>query len=285
MPPPPHHAADVERYYEFIYRWTQLTNRFRAFNSADAYPIHRGLADPETGEFSTDTVHRMIAKSCPSPPGLRVLDAGCGYGGTCIAMHKLVGGIWDGITISRRQARIADRNIAALGLRDHVSVRVASFDSPQPHGYSGIIGIESLIHAMSPAATIRNLVPSLAPGGRFIIVDDMPVPDVPARLATDLKQFKAMWRCPVMPTAAEWARLLEAEGCPVEATVDLTPHMRPRSESDTVLAFNEVNRARRWRDRIGLRMVSDAQAGGLHLERLAREGAVQYVMIVARKRA
>ena len=35
--------------------------------------------------------------------------------------------------------------------------------------------------------------------------------------------------------------------------------------------------------RIGLKLVSDAQAGGLLLERLAREGAVQYAIIVARK--
>lgn len=40
---------------------------------------------------------------------------------------------------------------------------------------------------------------------------------------------------------------------------------------------------RRWRDRCGLRMVADAQAGGLLLERLARERVVRYVMIVARK--
>lgn len=281
--PPKQHAVDVERYYEFVYRWTQFTNRFKAFDVADAYPIHRALIDPETGDFSTDTIHRLIAKWCPAPPGLRVLDAGCGYGGTCIAMHKLVGGDWEGITISRRQARVAGRNIAALGLGDHVSVRVSSFDSPQPGGFTVVLGIESLIHSDDPAATIRNLAASLAPGGRFIIVDDMPAAAIPAHLAADLRQFKAMWRCPLMPAAADWERLLEAAGCRVEATLDLSPQMRPRSEPETVLALDEVRRSRRWRDRVGLKMVSDAQAGGLHLERLVREGAVRHVMIAAQK--
>ena len=41
---------------------------------------------------------------------------------------------------------------------------------------------------------------------------------------------------------------------------------------------------RRWRDRCGLRMVADAQVGGLLLERLARVGVVRYIMIVARKK-
>lgn len=279
------HVADVAKYYEFIYRWTQLTNRFGAFATAAAYPIHRGLIDPATGEFSTDTIHRRIALCCPTDGTLRALDAGCGYGGSCIALHKMLGGVWHGITISKRQVRVATANINALGVNRDVSVRLSSFDAPQPSGYTTVIGIESLIHSSAPAATIRNLVASLVPGGRLIVVDDMPVNIVPPGLADDVQRFKAMWRCPVMPTSAEWIKHIENAGCTIEAVEDLTPLMRPRPEEELVSALAEVDAKRHWRDRLGLKPVSDAQAGGLHLERLTREGGVQHVMIVARKLA
>lgn len=34
---------------------------------------------------------------------------------------------------------------------------------------------------------------------------------------------------------------------------------------------------------LGMRLVTDAQIGGLHLERLTRERAVRYVMIIGQK--
>ena len=110
------HSVDVERYYDFIYHWAQITNRFKAFSTAGAYAIHRGLVDPETGEFSTDTVHRLIERRVGVGSDVRALDAGCGYGGTCIELQKRIGGSWHGITISQRQVTVATRNIRALGL-------------------------------------------------------------------------------------------------------------------------------------------------------------------------
>ncbi len=277
------HTVDVERYYDYIHHWAQITNRFRAFSTAGAYPIHRGLIDAETGDFSTDTIHRLIARRVGVGADVRALDAGCGYGGTCIELHKLLGGSWHGITISERQVRVAMRNIAALGLADGIRITRASFDAALPQAYNLVYGIESLIHAPSPVETITNLAGALVPGGRFIIVDDMPRPGLPAHLATDLRQFKAQWRCPVMPSVVQWTCHLANAGCKIEEVVDLTQAMRPRSEPETVAALADVQKNRRWRDLVGLKLVSDAQAGGLLLERLAREGAVQYAMIVARK--
>jgi hypothetical protein len=87
-----------------------------------------------------------------------------------------------------------------------------------------------------------------------------------------------------MPTDRQWAQHLEAAGCAVEDVRDLSPQMSPRPEAEVAAELAVVARRRRWRDRLGLRLVSDAQAGGLLLERLTREGASRYTMIIARKR-
>jgi SAM-dependent methyltransferase len=278
------HLSRIERYYDFIYHWTQITNRFRAFAAPGCYAIHRGLVDPLTGEFSTSTVHRLIAERIPAGPDLKGLDAGCGYAGTMIELHKLLGGFWHGITISRRQVRVARRNIDRLGLQGSIQVSLRSFNHTlEEVAYDIVVGIESLIHSADPAVAVRSLASALDVDGRLIIVDDMPVADVPARLQDDLQAFKRSWRCPVMPGLEEWSDHLRNAGCEVVDVQDLTDLMRPRSASEAQAALDEVFRKRIWRDPIGLKLVSDAQEGGLRLERLASEGAVKYVMIVACK--
>ena len=277
-------TRDVSRYYDFLYLWSQITNRFRAFASVEPYMIHRALRDAETGEVSDRVIHRLIARAVADVRPIDALDAGCGYGGTCLDLHRALGGCWLGITINKQQHRIARRNAEAMGVCDAVSFAYVSYDSALPRRFNLVFGIESLIHSHAPAATVANLAGSLQPGGYFIIVDDMLAEPIVSRHEADIADFKRMWRCPVMPTDRQWARHLEAAGCAVEDVKDLSGMMSPRSEAEAVTELAEVERRRRWRDRLGLRLVSDAQAGGLLLERLSRAGASRYTMIVARKR-
>ena len=277
-------ATDVARYYTFIYLWTQLTNRFRAFDKVAAHTIHRPLIDPETGEFSTGTIHRMIAAAAAGLGEINALDAGCGYGGTAMDLCKLMGGRWHGITISPEQVRIATRNAKAMGIAEAVTFSRGTFDDPPPGRFNLIYGIESLIHSVDPAKTIGNLSRALVPGGLLLIIDDMPIADVPAGYTVDLAGFKRMWRAPVMPTALGWSEHLEAAGCAVEPWRDLTDLMRPRSEAEIVDGLKEIEESRRWRDRIGLRLVGDAQEGGLRLERLTGARVVRHMLIAGRKR-
>jgi SAM-dependent methyltransferase len=274
----------VERYYDFIYFWSQVTNRFRSFREAAAHTIHRGLVNPETGEWSTHHVHDLIARELAGRPAPRALDAGCGYGGTMIAMHERIGGVWRGVTVNRKQVEVAKRSIAGLGLAGAISVERASYDDPLPAAHDLVVAIESMVHSPDPSRTIANLSRALAPGGLFIIVDDMPVEPFPDAFRADLQGFKDGWKCPVLPSDAGWTALLAANGCQLIAAHDLTPLTRPRPEPEIVDALAEVTRKRRWRDRIGLKLVSDAQSGGLHLERLNAAAAVRYMMLVARKR-
>ena len=278
MPKPP----NVARYYDFIYLWTQLTNRFRAFDKPAPHTIHRPLVDPVTGQFETEVVHRQIADAVRDLGPINGLDAGCGYGGTAMELAKVLGGHWHGITINAHQVRLANRNAKALNIPG-VSFALASYDDPPPATYNVIYGVESLIHSADPARTIANLTASLRPGGRFILVDDVPAADMQPRWQADLEIFKRCWHCPVMPTAVEWCRLLQVGGCDILETRDLTDWMGPRSEDEVVEGLKEAHRRRRWMTPLGMRLVTDAQIGGLHLERLTRERAVRYVMIIGQK--
>jgi SAM-dependent methyltransferase len=277
-------TGDLSRYYDFLYLWTQLTTRFRAFDAVGSYTIHRQLLDSETGGYSDRVVHRLIAEAAADLGPVEALDAGCGYGGTCLDLHRTLGGRWLGISINKRQCQIAERNAMGIGAGDAVSFACTSYDAPLPTRFNLVLGIESLIHSPEPSATVANLAQSLQPGGRFIIVDDMLAEPIAPQHEADIAGFKRMWRCSAMPTDKEWVQHLEAAGCTVEAVTDMSGMaLLPRSEAEVAAELAIVARRRRWRDRLGLRLVSDAQTGGLLLERLSLQGAARYTMIVARK--
>jgi SAM-dependent methyltransferase len=278
--------ADVAGYYDALHLWTRVNKGFRAFSGIEARAIHRWLVDPDTGEFSPATIHKiLLAEGIGDGAPVAALDAGCGYGGTMFALHAARGGRWHGITISPRQAAVGRKAARAQGLADAVTFGCESFDAPQPARFNLVYGIESLIHSGDPLRTIRNLAGALRPGGALVIVDDMTAEPVPQRFARDLAQFKSLWRCPVMPSAEQWSAHLKAAGCAVSAVRDLSALMRPRPEPEVAQAIEEVYARRRWRDRLGLRRIGEAEIGGLLLERLGRERAVRYMMIRAVKRA
>lgn len=273
---------DVNRYYDFIYFWSQFTSQFRAFSSVGAYAIHRPLLDAGTGDYSDRVIHDLIIKAFPGAAEIDALDAGCGYGGTCLDLGQRLGGRWLGITVNERQRRIANRNTRALGLADSVAFALASYDTPLPRTFSVVLGIESLIHSPDPALTIANLARHLRRGGRFIIVDDMLTGLLSGQQEEDAACFRRLWRCPVMPTIAQWAQFLEAAGCVVEDMQDFSHLMWPRTMAELDHEIAVATRPR-LRDLIGLQMVTDAQKGGLLLERLTVMGASRYVMMLARK--
>jgi SAM-dependent methyltransferase len=277
--------SDVSRYYDRLDLWTRLNKGFRAFSGIEAHAVHRWLVHPETGLFGPSTIHDiMMSSGVGKERPIAALDAGCGYGGTVFALHAALGGRWHGVTVSRRQYAVARKLLRRRDLGDAVSFALASYDAPLGEGFNLIYGIESLIHSTDPRRTVANLSGALAPGGRFVIVDDMPVDDVPPAFAGDLADFKTLWRAPVMPSAAQWIAHLEAAGCEITESRDLSALMRPRSQEDISRALVEVDGRRRWRDRLGLRRVGEAETGGLLLERLGRAGVVRYMMISARRR-
>jgi SAM-dependent methyltransferase len=277
--------TDVSRYYDLLHLWTRLNKGFRAFSGIEARAIHRWLDHPDSGDFSPATIHTiMLASGVGDDKPVVALDAGCGYGGTMFALQAALGGHWHGITISPRQCAVASKAARQKGIATGVTFACGSYDAPQTQGYNLVYGIESLVHSVDPSRTIANLAGALRPGGTFIIVDDMPVDQVPPEFANDLESFKALWRCPVMPSATQWSAHLAAAQCDVVETRDLTGLMRPRSEGEVARAIGEVQRRRRWRDLLGLRRIGEAEIGGLLLERLGRERVVRYMMIRARKR-
>lgn len=274
--------AATGAYYDRLSRWTALLARIGYGGGRSSLTAHRALADPRAGGLPTFTrLHDVLAAALPSPLRGRVLDAGCGLGGTMLDLAARGSATFVGLTLSEQQAAIGRRAIAAADLSDRVSIRVASYDAPLDGSFELVIAIESLAHSADPAATLARLAERLAPGGLLAIVDDMPAAE--ARGTHDLASLQAGWRLPALLSPAELTAALQRCGLQIAAEHDLTADVRPRTLA-RIAQLEMLNRALYRLAPAALRAVLDSYHGGLALERLYRNALMSYRLVVARKR-
>ncbi len=69
----------------------------------------------------------LIARKLYLKPGMRVLDIGCGWGGTAITLARDYGVDVVGVTLSQEQHKIAVDRVAAAGLSDRVDIRLQDY--------------------------------------------------------------------------------------------------------------------------------------------------------------
>lgn len=274
--------AATGAYYDRLSRCTAWLAALGYGGGRRTLTAHRALADPRAGGKPTFTrLHDVLAAALPAPLAGRVLDAGCGLGGTMLDFAARGSATFVGITVSRRQAAIARRAAARAGLGQRIEVRVESYDAPPAGPFDVIVAIESLAHSAQPATTLAALAARLAPGGSLAVVDDMPAPA--ARGTRDLAALQAGWRLPALLSAAELDAELERCGLVVTARQDLTAQLRLRTLGRLAL-LETLNRALyRIALSAGPRSLLDSYRGGLALERLYRYGLMSYRLVVARK--
>jgi SAM-dependent methyltransferase len=276
-------AQDVAHYYDELHRWTAKDKDFQVFSGRENDTIHRFLIDADTGAFSPTTIYKFVDPHIATQAPVRGLDAGSGYGGTCFRCLHVHGGQWTGITISPEQWTSAKGIATARGFDDRIDFHLSSYDSALPGRFNVVVAIESLIHSPDPAHTVANLAAAIDPGGRMIIIDDMPIDDVPDSDTEFLAEFKRCWRCPVAPSAAGWIAAAGAAGLRLVGRNDLSGLMKPRAEGDLDAALSDLSSRSGEKASAGFARLSDAEIGGLHLERLHRRGSIRYTMLVFEK--
>ena len=273
-------STGVATYYDRLLRWNRVARRFGYGGGAEALTVHRALADPRADGRPTFTRLHDILLERIGPRGARVLDAGCGLGGTMIALAVALEARCTGVTLSRAQADAANDAALQRGLQSRVRALVGTYDQPPAGPFDIVVAIESLAHSLDPARSVAALAGVLAPGGVLVVVDDMP--DPAAAHAADLDTFKRGWACPVLWSDDAFAGAFTREGLAVIENLDLTPDCRPRPEWRIAL-LAAVNRACRWLAPAALKQILDSHRGGLALERLLRRRQVRYRLLIAKR--
>jgi len=261
MPPqlPENAAAEhVNRVADYYDSNTRRFLRFGESSSNDA--IHRGLWTPGVTNTTeaADAVNRLVVERLsdhvPAGEG-RVLDLGCGVGATVVRLARAMDAQVAGVTISRVQAEIAEKRLAAEGLAERCHVVCGDFAQlPAEPLYHAMVAIESVVHAPSLAELISSLATRLCPGGRMVLVDDWMTDrdlGLPARERC-LDRFRAGWRIGSLHTVAEFAAMGESSGLRLLEDLDLTAYLRLGRPRDRVIdvVLGAAGVVPRMRDRL-----------------------------------
>jgi cyclopropane fatty-acyl-phospholipid synthase-like methyltransferase len=230
----PHRAADkrahletIETYYEqswFDYRvvWQDRTNR----------ALHFGVWYPETRSHAESllNMNREVASTLEIKPGMRVLDAGCGIGGSSLWLAENFDVSVVGITVCEKQLAMARRFARERGVADRVTFELADYTDTnlEAESFDVVWAQESVCYALDKRDFLAEAYRLLRPGGQIVVEDWFRVArNLPARKERLLLEWLRCWAIADVCTGDEFLDAGRSVGFTDVSLRDMTLYVRP----------------------------------------------------------
>ena len=130
--------------------------------------LHHGYWDADLSSAQAQVrLMERLAQQARVPRGARVLDIGCGLGGSAFWLADQFDCAVTGMTISPVQARMANRKAKARGLSDRVQFQVKDANQwqPEPESVDMVWVMESSEHFRNKKEFFQRCASVLKPGG------------------------------------------------------------------------------------------------------------------------
>lgn len=142
---------------------------------ADLLAIHYGLWGPDTtsDEEALLRANQTLVRGCKLGPDTRVLDAGCGVGGTAIWLAQEYGVHAVGLTNCEPHVALAREQAKKRGVGDRVEFHYGDFmEMPfKKNCFDAVLNHETYCYAPDKLAYLKGVYRVLRPGGRWQAVD------------------------------------------------------------------------------------------------------------------
>ena len=220
----------VRTYYD------RNTPRFvRSHQSAVAKAIHREVWGPgvqsekEAFEYINKLVLSVIGKLAQDfPAPMRVLDLGCGVGGTLFYLAERMPIQAVGVSLSPVGIRLAEGLARDAGFEGVCRFVEANYlDLPELESRHAVYAIEAFLHGPDAGKFFPSAASVLAAGGRLIICDDFLSEQAEQskdrRATRDLAEFKRGWHVGSLITTAQASAHALNAGLRLIDDQDLTP--------------------------------------------------------------
>jgi tocopherol O-methyltransferase len=177
--------------------------------------IHHGLF--LTGKESPSDAQVQLLDHCVRlldiPRGAKVLDVGCGHGGTLLRLAQSLSCCGTGLTISPKQAKLAGELAAREGLADLVNVEVGNADFFEfPAAVFDLVWtMESSEHFGDKASYFSNVAKTLRRGGKLLLAAWTGSMDSPA-----VREVARVFLCPELWTAEQYQSAIKNAGLRVK---------------------------------------------------------------------
>ncbi|WP_170110570.1 methyltransferase domain-containing protein [Flavilitoribacter nigricans] len=218
--------TDIENYYDH----TEVHYRMW-WNLEEAAGLHYGIWEPDTRtntEAILNTNARLMRLGGITAAD-RVLDAGCGIGGSALFLAEQLGCRVEGITLSRRQVETATRLAAEKELDELVSFSRQNYldtDFPDAH-FDVVWAIESFGSAPAKADFFREMYRILKPGGRILFADTFK--PYPYDITTDKDMLTMLngWAISDILALEELEAMSREQGFPHFRVEDVSAQIKP----------------------------------------------------------
>ena len=164
------HATRIIQYYD------QCEIDYRLiWNMGRSMALHYGFWTEQVRNLTEAHLvqNEILAESIAIQPNDRVLDAGCGVGGSSIYLSKTRGCQTTGISLSEKQIERARANASRAGLDQLTHFACQDFTATDfaDASFSVVWAIESVCHAHNKNDFIKEAWRLLKPGGRLMVAD------------------------------------------------------------------------------------------------------------------
>lgn len=148
---------------------------YKFFWHGETEAVHYGIWDETTNSLNDALLNtnRIVANLLDVKSKDKILDAGCGVGGSSVWIAKNTGAKVIGITISEKQLIKAKQLAVKKGVGNLTEFLLMNYSATQFKGNSidGIFAIESVCHANPKSDFLKETYRILKPGGKMVVVD------------------------------------------------------------------------------------------------------------------
>jgi tocopherol O-methyltransferase len=180
--------------------------------------MHYGYWEEDTKSLA-EAVTRLNAKLAEYgriAAGDRVLDAGCGVGGSAIYLARRIGCEVHGITLSERQVETCRANAAGHGVLHltHFDRRNYLATGLPDESFDVVWAVESACYAFDKSDFLREAFRLLRPGGRLVLADFFSVrmDDRPRRDRRLMQKWTRSWAIREYAVSEEFERQMGEAG-------------------------------------------------------------------------
>jgi tocopherol O-methyltransferase len=220
---------DISRYYDLSethYRRIWMLDRSRS--------LHYGYWDDQTKTFHEALlrINKILADIAGIKPGEKILDAGCGVGGSSMWLAKEIGCKVVGVSLNQRQINKSSQFAQQSGLQENVVFEKKDYQNTgfENGSFDVIWGIESICYSNDKKKFLMEAHRLLKPGGRIIIADFFKQTNLTTKNEELVKEFANCWAITSFATRQEFEEGLKAAGFINIKFINITQNILPSAK-------------------------------------------------------
>jgi cyclopropane fatty-acyl-phospholipid synthase-like methyltransferase len=222
------HVSDIQEYYKLCH------NAYRdAWDLDKNRQLNLGLWKAGSKNLSQAlfNLNEEISLLADLSAGKKVLDAGCGVGGTAIHFASRYQCEVHGISIAPNQIELAHENAATAGVQQLCNFSVMDYmhTSFPDQSFDVVTGMESICYAEPKIDFLREAYRLLKPGGFLVMAENLQGKQELSPEEYDCLYTNAFHGCKVksLATSSEYRENLQKVGFKQVEIYDHTKEIRP----------------------------------------------------------